>query len=309
MVSDGLIVAVPCPLCGCAGTSVRNEIPIAELIRDWERAFHIDVSAYFQSLRRLDLFACERCALEFYVPLFLEGSSELYSQLQKFDWYYTPHKWEHDIALRDLSGCRRILEIGSGSGVFIARAQAEKGLKVQGIESNAEAVSRAQSLGLPVESIDLCQAALRWPAHYDAVCAFQVLEHLSNPKEFLESCCELLTAGGRLLVGVPNAESFLQYQFNPLDMPPHHVTKWSRRALGYLPNLFPLRLIDIKREPLAPYHVRDYVHAHCGFYVRKGVPKRLCPRWLQRAIADLVKATGLRKMLVGQTLYASFQRT
>ena len=301
------MIAVPCPLCDFSGASLKKQIALAELFRAWEKKFHIDVSGDFQNVQRLDLFACERCGLQFYMPL-TRGGSSLYSQLQKFDWYYTPQKWEHDIALEDLTDCQHILEIGSGSGEFIARAQAEKRLKVQGIEANVEVASCAQRLGLPVESIELRETALRSPGYYDAVCAFQVLEHVSNPKEFLESCCKLLKCGGRLLVGLPNAESFLRYQFNPLDMPPHHVTQWSRRVLAYLPNLFPLRLIQIKREPLALYHVRQYVDAHCSSYAQKGVPKFLYPRWLQKAVRALLKTTGLRKVLIGQTLYASFQR-
>jgi SAM-dependent methyltransferase len=302
------MLPISCPLCDFSGTSLRKQIALTDLLRAWKRAFQIDVSGDFQDVQRVDLFACERCGLQFYLPLALSSSSELYSQLQKFEWYYTLHKWEHDIALEDLTDCKHILEIGSGSGEFIARAQAEKRLKVQGIETNAEAASCAQRLGLPVEPIELRETALRWAGYYDAVCAFQVLEHVSNPREFLESCCKLLKSGGRLLVGLPNAESFLQYEFNPLDMPPHHMTKWSRHVLAYLPNLFPLQLNQIKREPLAEYHVRQYVNAHCRSYVQRGVPKLLCPRWLRQAVGELLKITGLRKMLMGQTLYASFQR-
>ena len=302
------MIPVPCPLCGFSDAALRKQIALVELFRAWEKKFHIDVSGDFQNVQRLDLFACERCGLQFYMPLTLGGSSQLYSQLQKFDWYYTPQKWEHDIALEDLTGCQHILEIGSGSGDFIARAQAEKGLNIQGIETNAEAVNSARRLGLPVEPSELRETALRRPGYYDAVCAFQVLEHVSKPKEFLESCCNLLKRGGRLLVGLPNAESFLRYQFNPLDMPPHHLTKWSGRCLSYLPNLFPLQLIHIKREPLAEYHIREYVDTHYRSYRRKGLPKFLCPRWLRRASGGLLKLTGLRKMLIGQTLYASFQR-
>jgi len=302
------MVPVPCPLCDFSDTSLSKEIAVADLLRVWERAFQIDVSGDFQDVQQLHLFECERCGLQFYLWPSLGGSSDLYSQLQKFEWYYTAQKWEHDIALEDLTDCEHILEIGSGSGVFIARARAEKGLNIQGIETNVEAVNSAQHLGLPVESIDLRETAFRRPGYYDAVCVFQVLEHVSKPKEFLESCCELLKRGGRLLVGLPNAESFLRYQFNPLDMPPHHLTKWSRRVLSYLPNLFPLRLIHIRREPLAEYHVREYVNAHYRSYRRKGFPKFLCPRWLRGAAAGLLKITGLRRMLIGQTLYASFRR-
>src|SRR5437867_9118839 len=207
------MVPLPCPLCDFSGTSLRKEIAVTELLKAWEKAFQIDISGDFQDVQQLHLFECERCGLQFYLWPSLGASSELYSQLQKFEWYYTAQKWEHDIALEDLTDCEHILEIGSGSGVFIARAQAEKGLNIQGIETNSEAVNSAQRLGLPVESIDLTETALRWLGYSDEDFEFHVLEHVSKQKNVLDSCFEFLTRAVILLVGLPNAKSCLRYLF------------------------------------------------------------------------------------------------
>jgi SAM-dependent methyltransferase len=298
-----------CPLCDSSSTVLVKQIGIPELVVCWSKTLQIDISGELAGTQHIQLFACSRCGLEFYSPSSLAGSSELYSQLQKHSWYYTPRKWEHDVAIRDLADSEASLEIGCGAGEFIARARSEKNVEVHGIETNKNAAHKAQDLGLSVEIMELGAAAMRWPGRYDAVYAFQVLEHVPNPKEFLNWSCALLKSGGRLVLGLPNAESFLRYQFDPLDMPPHHMTKWNHRVLQYLPHLFPLRLIQIRREPLAEYHVREYLKAYCRLYASRGIPKIFYPRWLQRKLRKLLKVRGVRSFLVGHTLYAKFQRT
>jgi SAM-dependent methyltransferase len=297
-----------CPLCGSSNLVLIDQISVPELVLSWKKAFQIDISSEVAGTRYVELFACRRCHLQFYAPPTVAGSSRLYSELQKYSWYYTPVKWEHEIALHDLKDCQEILEIGCGAGEFIARAHAEKRLEVRGIETNQEAAQKARQLGLPVEAMELQQVATQRRDHYDAVCAFQVLEHVFDPKEFLECSCTLLKSGGWLILGLPNAESFLKYQFNVLEMPPHHMTKWSEDVLRYIPSVLPLRLIGIRLEPLAEYHVAEYVKALCRLYATRGVPKFFYSRWVQHRLREFLKVTRLRKLLVGHTLYAKFQR-
>lgn len=297
-----------CPLCNSEDTFLVRSIEVERLATAWNRRLNIDVYAEFHGLQRIQLLKCRCCHLLFFAPSFLAGSAQLYTQLDRLDWYYMPRKWEHDVALADLRGARTILEIGCGFGDFIARARTEEGLCVKGIELNESAVEEAQRRGLPVQLLDLQEAAAQFAGHYDAVCAFQVLEHVPNPKDFLEWACALVKPGGKLILGVPNADSFLKYQFNIFDMPPHHMTRWSSETLSYLPELFPLRLEHIKREPLAKHHVGGYVDAYCSVLEKHGAIPNLCHPALKRCLAAFIRRTGLCKLLTGQGLYASFLR-
>ncbi|PYU32060.1 MAG: class I SAM-dependent methyltransferase [Acidobacteria bacterium] len=281
---------------------------VEPLVEEWNRSFHLDVRREFRDLSAFDLLECQGCSLQYFVPNSLAGSPDLYAQLEKFAWYYLPHKWEHDVALEDLQGCRRVLEIGCGFGDFVARAQRDEQLEMDGIEQNASAVEQARRRGLPVCLFDLREAAAQFPGKYDAVCSFQVLEHVASPMEFLKAVCALLRPGGKLLLGLPNARSFLRYQFNLLDLPPHHMTRWSERVLGRLPGIFPLRLDRIKREPLAEYHVDAYVEAHCSLLVRYKATQPLCDPRARGVLARLLKCTGVRRLLLGQSLYVSYVR-
>jgi SAM-dependent methyltransferase len=217
-------------------------------------------------------------------------------------------KWEYDAALRYLDIDQRVIEIGCGAGDFIAQMR-DKGIIAEGIELNPSAVASARSRNLPVHQQDLQNAAIQNPSGYDVVCAFQVLEHISQPFEFLSWCCDLLKPGGQLIIAVPNSDSMFKHTFDILDLPPHHLTKWSRLSLENLPNLFPIRLREIFQSPLEDYHIETYVnslaialsgmrHARNFFFSRA-----------QRVLVGLIRYTGMRRFLVGHTILAIYTKS
>jgi SAM-dependent methyltransferase len=301
--------APSCPLCESPDTFLVKSIDPEVLIEAWGKVFGIDVSTQFQDLESVDLFQCARCHLQHFAPNSLTGSSDLYAQLQsqELPWFYMAQKWEYGEALKDLQKCGTALEVGCGVGHFVAQALAA-GLNVKGIEVNPSAVQQAQQQGLPVQLFDLCDAASQGEECYDAACSFQVLEHVPNPKEFLGWMCALTKPGGTLVLGLPNADSFLRYQFNILDMPPHHMTRWSSKVLNSLPSFFPLKLDHISLEPLAKYHVGGYVEAYRSIVSRHSALRNLCHPRLGWAISKFLAVTRLHRFLKGQTVYACFTR-
>jgi 2-polyprenyl-3-methyl-5-hydroxy-6-metoxy-1,4-benzoquinol methylase len=301
-------VGIKCSLCDSPHVSLIDGVSAERLVTDWQAAFGVDVGDELVGRVRIERYECRRCRLQFFVPP-LPGSERLYAQMEKFEWYYSAHKWEHDVALLGLRGRGRILEIGCGDGHFITRARNERELNVEGIELNESAVNKARDNGLPVRLLELEEAAKQFPEHYDAVCAFQVLEHVANPKAFLEQCCAMIRQGGILILGLPNADSFLKHQYCLLDMPPHHATRWSKRTLSFLSNVLPLELRNIAQEPLAEYHVDEYLEAYSSHVVaRYPAIQRLFRPSLKQKIRMFIKQPRVRRMLVGHTMYASFER-
>jgi SAM-dependent methyltransferase len=220
-----------------------------------------------------------------------------------------PDKWEYETALQDLRGCRDILEVGCGKGDFLKKVQASPGIRAEGIELNDRAVREAMRGGLTVHCGELKWLAAKSPATYDAVCSFQVLEHVAEPRAFVEECCSLLRPGGRLIVGVPNADSYLRLQFNLLDMPPHHITRWSIQSLRALETLLPLHVRRIVKEPLASYHVSDYLGAYGGILEKLGISTYLVERALFKIVAPVLRNSPIRRFLTGHTVYACFDRS
>lgn len=279
-----------------------------KLIEKWQKTFSIDVSKELKHIPKIDLFICRNCNLRYFCPKDVTGSNHLYSQLERFDWYYMQHKWEHDVAINDLKGCQKVLEIGCGFGNFVKHARIKHSLNIEGIEMNESAVQEARGRGLPVQYLDLEDAAKKFTGQYEAVCGFQVIEHVSNPKDFLKWSCMLLKPGGKLILGIPNANSFLKYQFNILNMPPHHMTHWDSQVLSFLPDVFPLRLLHLKKEPLAEYHVIEYVNTYFSYLNNYRIMQAICALGLRKVLVQFLKCKGVRKYLTGQTLYACFSR-
>jgi 2-polyprenyl-3-methyl-5-hydroxy-6-metoxy-1,4-benzoquinol methylase len=154
---------------------------------------------------------------------------------------------------------------------------------------------------------DLAEVAQKSPGDYDVVCAFQVLEHLSNPGDFLRSACSLLRSGGKLLIGVPNADSFLRFQYNLLNMPPHHTTRWPMAVFTRIPAIFPLQLRRIAAEPLASYHVYDYTHTYLTKLSYKTFPVIAHPRIVSLATKS-IQISRVNHWLKGETVYACYSK-
>jgi SAM-dependent methyltransferase len=183
-----------------------------------------------------------------------------------------------------------------------------KGARIQGTELNENAISQAREKDLPVVQMDLDELG-RGGETFDAVCAFQVLEHVHRPRELLGAMTKVLEPGGMLILSVPNRDSFLRHQYNLLDMPPHHMTRWNGEALAYLSRIFPLRLLSLRYEHLAPYHISGYVAAYGEYFGAKVqfLRRRLSEERLGR-LADFIQRRGLNRFLRGQSLYGVFQR-
>lgn len=295
------------PLTGSKDVTLLKTIEVNQLIKEWNHSFKIDITSELHGYKEINLYQCNETKLRFFFPFDIAGSDKLYEQLQKFDWFYMPEKWEHKVALKNLSNCNNVLEVGCAFGSFVKSAL-KLGLNAQGIELNSSAVAVAKKNNIPVENIDLEEFANNNPLSQDAICSFQVLEHIPQPKRFIELCLQTIKPGGKLIFCVPNAESFLKYQYNLLDMPPHHMTQWTASTFKALENLFPLKLEKIIKEPLADYHVNSYLRAYshhiCNISpLGKMIFNRYTILWYEYLLQS-----GLRKLVTGQSIYVQFRK-
>jgi 2-polyprenyl-3-methyl-5-hydroxy-6-metoxy-1,4-benzoquinol methylase len=253
-----------CPLCGSLNSRSIDFLPFAFLSKLYKQFFGINLEE--GRLETIELRACEYCDLKFYNPS-LTGDERFYEQLQKFEWYYMAEKEEYDVARRHITDESSVLEIGVGYGAFAKKIKARSYV---GLELNDSAVSVARQRGLPVYKSTVETHAIGHMDEYDVVCSFQVLEHVADPKQFIESSLKCLKRGGKLIQSVPSEDSFLGQEVNNiLNMPPHHVSRWTDKTLNKFTELFDLEIIEICHDRLSDFHVRPYCIAQIRTFLNK----------------------------------------
>jgi 2-polyprenyl-3-methyl-5-hydroxy-6-metoxy-1,4-benzoquinol methylase len=275
-----------------------------ELIRKWKETYNIDITKEFDQVDTVSEFRCDKSGLFFYSPESAAGGGKFYEDLQHFEWYYKEDKWEHKKTLKQLKKDECVLEVGCGKGWFVKKCL-EVGINCKGIELNEKAVKCAEKEGLPVFSIDLTHFSDLYAGTFDCVVAFQVLEHVCNPREFIASCLKLLKVNGTLVFAVPNSDVSLIRQFNLLNMPPHHMLGWNKSAFKSLEQIFPIKLKEIELEPLADYHIGWYLGSlrRNNFFVRQLFKLSI----LHNFFSYLLRK-GLNKLVVGHSIMVSFQK-
>jgi SAM-dependent methyltransferase len=130
-------------------------------------------------------------------------------------------------------GQMRLLDVGCGSGFFLARMHAQ-GWRVTGLDASEAAVRRVRDeLRLPALVGTLPHPGLT-PGAFDVITLWQSLEHVYRPLDALRTARELLAPGGRLIVSVPNIAGAPFRWFGPawtgLELP-RHLTHFSPATL------------------------------------------------------------------------------
>lgn len=222
----------------------------------YKRSLGIDVSDEFGELPSFDYNRCSCCDLGYFFPM-VAGSEHLYKMLQKFAWYYMDEKNEYDFARSHIKRTDDVLEIGCGKGAFFKRIN---GNKYCGLEYSKEARHLAALNGVRVLNESIQDHCIKNAFAYDVVCSFQVLEHVIDTSSFIQAAVDCLKPGGLLILSTPAVDSFAACVPNfILDMPPHHVTRWSDVSFENLAKIYNLELVEIWHEPLQEIHQEFYV--------------------------------------------------
>ncbi|MBV9523295.1 MAG: methyltransferase domain-containing protein [Alphaproteobacteria bacterium] len=236
-----------CPLCRSEGAKASPDLPV-EAVRDYWRRFAYDLDAAFPGLPpALHAWRCPACALGWYEPR-IAGGASLYAALASWPEYYRKDAWEWPVAIEILAsaGIRSLVEIGAGAGAFLDRAAAHFPA-VLGLEFNEAAVAAARARNRPV--VNRPVESLAEPP--DAIAAFQLLEHLADPRHFIATCRDKLGRGGLLVLAVPNDDGAMgMIEGDFLNAPPHHATRWRRASLEAVAPLFGLKLAAYRAQPL-----------------------------------------------------------
>jgi 2-polyprenyl-3-methyl-5-hydroxy-6-metoxy-1,4-benzoquinol methylase len=171
----------------------------------------------------------------------------------------TFHRLMINLRKRNLTG-GALLEIGCGYGYLLEEAKAFFETRV-GTDFSYQAVEQARKRADHIYrgTIDHIPANDR----FDCIIATQVIEHVYQPKAFLEKLCGHLKERGKMVVATPDFGSFwrrLMGRYWPSFKIPEHILYFDKKSLATLmqqagliniislpyPHAFPLSLIAAK---------------------------------------------------------------
>lgn len=188
-------------------------------------------------------FQCEACDVRYQYPG-LTPEEELYFYAAEFEGFMASrggnkggwHKAEDHIVANEPTQLRRmrylaphlagrtgLLEVGCSSG-FMLFPLAKAGYDCVGIEPSGIFGEYVRHRGLSVyESLDQLQQLVP-AAQFDVILHFFVLEHIADPKAFLEAQLALLKPGGKIIFEIQNAADPL---YSVYDIPAFERFYWS----------------------------------------------------------------------------------
>ncbi len=218
---------------------------------------------------------CGTCGLRWYSPLPSEEElRRLYARPDYLSADYFAQEHEDrsphfrrmvraaDLLAERLGERGRILEIGPGQGPFLGLCR-DRGLTFDAIELSAPlAGALRKRFGCLVlkESFEACTL----PANcYDALVAFDLLEHVRDPLVWLQEAQRVLTPGGTLIFSTVNVDNLLDLVgrlllslgfSGPIAKlhPPYHLFYFTRSILERYLAQVGLEIEDIGHENYSP---------------------------------------------------------
>lgn len=284
-----------------AGLSSHKTWTAEELI-SLNKQLNIDVGRFITA-RTISLVRDPEHDIEYFSGC-RSGDALYYEELSSLPFYYMDEKWEFTVA-EDIV-CRApgaTLEIGSGPGHFLGRLK-RHGIEHLGLEFNQAAVDLCRERGVVVADLPLSEVVHSGQT-FKYVCAFQVLEHVEDPVGLVRQMLGVMAPGGALIISVPDRESFIRRFRDPvLDMPPHHMTRWSADSFRRIASSLNCSVVDVQWEPLAAHHVGWYAESYFDWLPRAFKLRAIAVRLL----APLVHAARLVIRIPGHTLLVVIRR-
>lgn len=261
-----------CEMCGSATLEATSEtFNLAEILHRWEREAQVTFTdAVWQQYTeptspQVTFHRCSQCGFAVFDPRFA-GSSDFYECITTSDGScYEADKWEFRQAVKDLRRyrCHRVLDIGCGSGYFLDLLRNRlPQVEAVGFEFNSEMANLVRSKGHNVFEGASAEVLLNTQEaqSLDAVCIFQLLEHVTNPIQLFQVAQRLLKPNGVLIVAVPDNAGPVKYFATALtELPPHHLSRWRASTFrAALPRLG-FEIQRIAYEPLPAFLWKDYL--------------------------------------------------
>lgn len=194
-----------------------------------------------KEIKAFSLYVCADCRLYHILPI----PSEL-----QFENLYQSSYSGHAPNKRAINGYQKVLnnirkysvglkmcDIGCNLGFFCNEAK-KMGFDAVGLEVSENAAHYAhEKFGIEVMLETVESFSNDHCKEFDIVTHFHVIEHVSNPKTFIDASCSIVKDGGLLVVDTPNVDSLFArsdirnwYYFDP----PFHINYFGSNIIDFI---------------------------------------------------------------------------
>jgi SAM-dependent methyltransferase len=202
--------------------------------------------------------------------------------------------------LESLEGRGNVLEIGTGTGIFLEYLAKDGFAKVEGIEPSSKAIAAAPPHRQAWIRKGMFDENDYVPESFDLICCFMTMEHVRDPLTVAEAAFRLLRPGGAFVTVT------------------HDCKGWLNRMLGKHSPIIDLEHMQLFSVPSIRYLLKTagFANVSTSTFANRYVFRywlRLCPfpGFMKRVILAFVSALGLanRKISfnVGNSFSAGFK--
>lgn len=146
----------------------------------------------------------------------------------------------------NINNLKKVLDIGSGYG-FMRQPFLENKIDNDGIEISEYAIRAAKKLfNIETFNVDITQLN----SMYDCILAYDLIEHLDDPKDYIRSIKNNLLADGYLVIRTPNLLSLEFYMFvnKYHSLKKEHLNYFTVQSLIFLLQDLGFSIINIETE-------------------------------------------------------------
>lgn len=244
-----------CILCGQPTTLVKSldqETIKKNIIR------HGILNNINMKIEDYDLIRCLSCGLEFSDPM-VEPSSEFYKEITQLNnKYYADFRWEWGKTLSQLNTSQNLnnkkinlIDVGCGSGFFLKYLRDNSNnIEAIGIDSTPSSIKTCKDKGLNALCCTLDEFKLYSSKQIDIITFWHLLEHVADPMHLVQTAQKLVKLNGSIYFSVPLSPTYYEtIELHPLNLPPHHLTRWS------IPSL--LKLAEVSNSSIELYFPKN----------------------------------------------------
>jgi 2-polyprenyl-3-methyl-5-hydroxy-6-metoxy-1,4-benzoquinol methylase len=316
------VTGISCPFCGASNGRRLFAVTADQAVAHFLPPFvpQDTKSGLRKHLNRLwgsdtcSVVRCCDCSGCFSQP-FVAGDSDFYRLAYAFNYGYTQDRWEFDRAMQRLGRsisrpAVRVLEIGAGDGAFMKRLMAA-GVRPENISciefsdaGRRRILELSPKVNVFTDAGDLFESPELQGGHFDAIVAFQVMEHLGEPTRYLKQLAGMLARDGCIFASVPNPRRIEFNELNGalLDMPPNHILRFSKEGIQALAQRAALVVEEIEDEPF------EFTAALQQFLIYRYKRRSQDPRTIEYTLASLTANRLVRKTLAAAVIGLSLPR-